>query len=276
MSVEFESVSEAAAFLRERGPAPRVWIILGTGLGALADRMAGAVTVPYHEIPHFPASTAPGHAGDLLLGELAGVPVAVMQGRFHVYEGYSFGDIVLPVYVAKALGAERLFVTSAVGGVNPHLQKGDIVCIDDHINLMGDSPLRGQNDERLGPRFPDMSEPYDRELLETAVVEARKLGFSAPRAVLAAVPGPQLETRAEYRWIRQMGADVVGMSTVPEAIAAKHAGVLASAFSVVTDMCFPDALEPVNVEEIIAVANESAPRLQSLLLALLNGLGHAS
>ncbi|MEE8106648.1 MAG: purine-nucleoside phosphorylase [Planctomycetota bacterium] len=276
MSVAFESVSEAAAFLRDRGPAPRVWIILGTGLGALADKIAGAVTVPYGDIPHFPRSTAPGHAGDLLLGELAGVPVAVMQGRFHVYEGYSFSDIVLPVYVAKALGAERLFVTSAVGGMNPDLEKGDIVCIDDHINLTGDSPLTGPNDERLGPRFPDMSEPYDRALIETAMVEARKLGFSVPRAVLAAVPGPQLETRAEYRWLRQIGADVVGMSTIPEAIAAVHAGLLASAFSVVTDVCDPDALQPVNVEEIIAVANESAPRLESLLLALLSGLGDAS
>jgi len=269
MSGTYEQIQEAAAFLRARGANPRALAILGTGLGGLGDRLADADAIPYGEIPHFPASTAPGHGGQLVFGRHGDVPLMVMEGRFHAYEGYSLADIVLPIRVARALGAETLLVTSAVGGMNPLYKKGDIVVVDDHINLLGDSPLRGDNDERIGPRFPDMSAPYDPALIDRAERVALDAGFRLPRAVLVAVLGPQLETRAEYRWLRAMGADVVGMSTVPECIAAVHAGMRVCALSVVTDVCLPDALEPVAVAEIIAVANEAAPRLETLLVGLL-------
>jgi purine-nucleoside phosphorylase len=257
---EFNRVSEAAAFLKSSG-APRAFIILGTGLGGLGERIEEAVSVPYESIPHFPRSTAPGHEGELVFGRLADTPVAVMSGRIHFYEGYSLQDVTRPVRVARALGAQTLIVTSAVGGVNPDLEKGEVVAIEDHINLMGDSPIRGVNDDRIGPRFPDMSAPYDAALLD------RLEGVR--RCVLVAVPGPQLETRAEYRYLRQIGADLVGMSTVPEAIAAVHAGLRVCALSVVTDMCLPDELQPVVVEEIIAVANAAAPELGRLVLGVL-------
>jgi len=193
----------------------------------------------------------------------------VMEGRFHHYEGYSLAQVVRPVRVARALGAATLLITSAVGGLNPHYAAGDIVVIDDHINLIGTSPLRGPNDDRIGPRFPDMSEPYDRALVARAEALALEMGCKLPRATLAAVGGPQLETRAEYRFLRRFGTDVVGMSTVPETIAAIHAGLKVCALSVVTDMCLPDALEPAVVEEIIATAKRAAPQLERLLLGLL-------
>jgi purine-nucleoside phosphorylase len=269
MSGQYFQVEAAAAFLRERGASPRALVILGTGLGGFGSRLEECWTVPYDEIPHFPASTSPGHAGQLVFGRCADVEAMVMEGRFHFYEGYSLDEVTLPVRVARALGAQTLFITSAVGGMDPHLRKGDVVAIEDHINLIGDSPLRGPNDDRLGPRFPDLSEPYDRKLMDLAEAIAMEQSFRLPRAVLVAVPGPQLETRAEYRFLRRIGADVVGMSTVPECIAAVHAGLRVCALSVVTDICLPDALEPVEVEKIIAVANEAAPRLESLLLGLL-------
>jgi len=269
MTSHYDKVQAAARALRDHGVAPRVWIVLGTGLHGLGDRIESARRVPYEKIPHFPRSTAPGHAGSLAHGNLDGVPVAVMEGRFHHYEGYSLRDITLPIHAAKALGVRTLLLTSAVGGMHPTHRLGDIVAIDDHINFMGESPLRGENDERLGPRFPDMSRPYDRALLDRAEEIAGRLGFRLPRAVLVAVPGPQLETRAEYRYLRFLGADVVGMSVVPEAIAAAHAGLRTAAFSVVTDLGFPEALEAVSVEKILAVANAAAPRLERLLLELL-------
>jgi len=265
----YEKAEEAAAFLRGKGAAPKALVILGTGLGGLGDRLDGAFTVPYADVPHFPRSTAPGHAGHLVFGRRDGVDAMVMEGRFHYYEGYSLEEVTLPIRVAKALGARTLLITSAVGGLNLGYALGDVVGIEDHLNLMGASPLRGENDERLGPRFPDLSRPYDAALLARADEVAKGAGFAIRRGVLVAVAGPQLETRAEYRWLRSMGADIVGMSTVPECIAAVHAGMRVCAFSVVTDLCDPDHLEPVAVEKIIAVAAGAAPRLEQLLFGLL-------
>jgi purine-nucleoside phosphorylase len=222
----------------------------------------------YSQIPHFPRSTAPSHAGRLLCGTLAGVPLMAMEGRFHFYEGYSLRQVTFPVRVMRAMGAGTLLLTSAVGGMNPHYRLADIAILEDHINLMPDNPLRGINDDRLGPRFPDMSQPYCKTLVEAASQVALQLGIAAHRSVLVAVPGPNLETRAEYRMLRLAGADVVGMSTVPECIAALHGGMQVAAFSVVTDMCLPDALEPAEIERIIAVANEGGQKLERLLLSL--------
>jgi purine-nucleoside phosphorylase len=265
----YERVEEAAAFLRRQGASPRALVILGTGLGGLGDRLTGAHKVPYADVPHFPHSTAPGHAGHLVFGRHEGVPAMVMEGRFHYYEGYELAEATLPIRVARALGARTLLITNAVGGLNLAFTEGDIVAIEDHLNLMGASPLRGPNDERLGPRFPDLSEPYDRALLARAGEVAAAAGIALRRGVLAGVAGPQLETRAEYRWLRAMGADVVGMSTVPECITAVHAGLKVAALSVITDRCDPDHLEPVKVEKILAVAAAAAPRLERLLLGLL-------
>jgi purine-nucleoside phosphorylase len=265
----FEKAEEAARFLRGKGAAPRALVILGTGLGGLGERLEGAFSVPYAEVPHFPRSTAPGHAGRLVFGKHAGVSAMVMEGRFHYYEGYSLDEVTLPVRVARALGARTLLITNAAGGLNLDWAEGDIAAIDDHINLMGVSPLRGENDERLGPRFPDLSEPYDKALLDRAAEVAREHGFALRRGVFVAVAGPQLETRAEYRWLRAMGADLVGMSTVPECIAAVHAGLRVCALSVVTDRCDPDHLQKVDVSKILAVAAAAAPRLERLLLGLL-------
>jgi len=265
----YEKAEEAAAFLRRKGVAPRALVILGTGLGGLGDRLDDAIAVPYGEIPHFPRSTAPGHLGQLVFGSRDGTPAMVMEGRFHYYEGYSLEEVTLPVRVAKALGARTLLITNAAGGLDLDLALGDIVALEDHLNLMGVSPLRGENDDRLGPRFPDLSEPYDRALLARAEEIAHAHGFTLRRGVFVAVAGPQLETRSEYRWLRSMGADLVGMSTVPECIAAIHAGLKVCALSVVTDRCDPDHLEPVAVEKILAVAAAAAPRLEHLLFGLL-------
>ena len=268
-TTEHERVEAAAAYLRDRGVAPRALVILGTGLGGLGERLADPVSVPYGEIPHFPRSTSPGHAGHLVCGRCGDTSTMVMEGRIHFYEGASLADVTRPVRVAKALGARTLLISSAVGGMNPGHRLGDIVAIEDHINFMGDTPLRGPNDERLGPRFPDMSAPYDAALIEHAIAIAQEASFRLLRAVLVAVPGPQLETRAEYRFLSGIGADVVGMSVVPEVIVAVHAGLKVCALSVVTDLCVPGSIEPVNVEQIIAVANEAAPRLEQLILGLL-------
>jgi len=269
----WEEIQEAESWLKARwSGTARAGLILGTGLGGLATRIKTDVAIPYAEIPHFPRSTAPSHAGKLLCGTLEGVPVMAMEGRFHYYEGYSLRQVTFPIRVMKAMGADTLVLTSAVGGMNPQYSLADIVILEDHINLMPDNPLRGVNDDRLGPRFPDMSEPWDRALIEKARRIALKLGISAHKGVLVAVPGPNLETRAEYRMLRMMGADIVGMSTVPECIAAVHAGLKTVGFSIVTDICLPDALEPADISKILKVAAQGGERLESLLVELFREL----
>lgn len=244
---------------------PRVGIILGTGLGELADALEGCSVVPYSAIPHFPRSTVESHAGELHVGTLAGVPVALMKGRVHYYEGYSMHQVTFPVRVLKALGCDVLIITNACGGMNPDMPAGTIVVTTDHINLMGDNPLIGANDDDLGPRFPDMSEPYARALVALAESVALEHKIALQRGVFAAVSGPNLETAAEYRYLRTMGADCVGMSLVPENIVAVHGGQRVLAFNVVTDACLPDALHPVDIAEVLAVAGRTAPVLTRLL-----------
>jgi purine-nucleoside phosphorylase len=266
----YDQIEEAADAIRQAWPhTPHAGIILGTGLGRLAEKIDVAAALDYESIPHFPKSTAVSHRGRLVMGTLEDVPVLAMEGRFHQYEGYPLKKITLPVRVMKRLGAKLLIVSQAVGGMNPYYRPGDVMIIDDHINLMGDNPLVGVNDDRLGPRFPDMSRPYDAELIEKGLEIARQQNFVAHRGVSVAVTGPNLETRAEYRFLRAIGADVVGMSTVPEAIVAVHCGLRTFGLSVVTDMCFPDTLEPANVEHIIATANSAEPKLRALLCGVL-------
>src|SRR5258706_9268813 len=233
-------IRTAAEFLKSRiRHAPKVGIILGTGLGDFADALQDTVVVPYHAIPHFPRSTVEGHAGELHVGRLADHPVAVMKGRVHFYEGYTMRQVSFPVRVLKAIGCDTLVVTNAVGGMNPDMPPGSIVVTTDHINLMGDNPLIGENDDELGPRFPDMSEPYSRALIGLAERCALQLGIPLQRAVLVAVAGPNLETAAEYRFLRWIGADVVGMSLVPENLVAVHGGQRGLALNVVTDAWLP-------------------------------------
>lgn len=265
-----DHIQEACAAIRSRwDQVPHAGIILGTGLGGLVEKIDVQATFDYSEIPHFLKSTATSHQGRLVCGLLEGLPVLAMQGRFHLYEGYPLKQITLPVRVFKALGAELMVVSNAVGGMNPNYACGDIMVIDDHINLMGDNPLIGINDDRLGPRFPDMCAPYDRALGDVALEIARKNNFAAHRGVMVAISGPNLETRAEYRFLRQIGADVVGMSTIPEVIVAVHAGMRTVGLSVITDMCLPDALKPADVPEIIATANAAEPKLTTLVCGIL-------
>ncbi len=241
----FDKIQEAASFIRSHWPqTPHAGIVLGTGLGPLVERIQVEATIDYEAIPHFPKSTATSHKGRLVCGMLEGLPVMAMEGRIHMYEGYPLKLVTLPIRVFKAWELSCWFVTNAVGGMNPMYATGDIMVIDDHINLMGANPLIGINDDRLGPRFPDMCEPYDRKLGQVALEIARKENFACHRGVLVAVAGPNLETRAEYRFLRQIGADVVGMSTVPEVIVAVHSGLRTIGLSVVTDMCLSDALKP--------------------------------
>jgi purine-nucleoside phosphorylase len=243
----------------------RAGIVLGTGLGALARMVDVHATIPYEEIPGFPVPTVESHSGRLLLGTLGGTPVAVMQGRFHRYEGYSLQEVTFPVRVLRALGADTLVVSNVSGGMNPLWGVGELVLIDDHINLLGDSPLVGPNADALGPRFPDMSEPYDLELQRLTMAASLELGIRLNRGVYVAVPGPQLETRAEYRMLRTLGADIVGMSTVPEVIVARHGGMRVLGLSIITDACLPDALEPVDVDRIIEAARAAEPHLTRLI-----------
>jgi purine-nucleoside phosphorylase len=266
-------IAEAVRAVQARmALAPDVAVILGTGLGGLADEMQVAMRIPYEEIPGFPLSTVESHAGRLLLGTLAGRRVVAMQGRFHRYEGYSLQQIAFPVRVLHALGARLLVVSNACGGMHPLWSPGDLMLIADHINLLGDNPLVGPNDDRLGPRFPDMSEPYDARLRALARAVALEQGIPLREGVYVAVPGPNLETRAEYRMLRALGADVVGMSTVPEVIAAVHAGMRVLGVSIITDQCLPDALKPATVERIIAVARAAEPKLSALIRGVLERL----
>jgi purine-nucleoside phosphorylase len=247
------------------GFAPRVAIVLGTGLGALVDMVEVEASLPYDDLPGFPIPTVETHSGRILLGTLGGTPVVVMQGRFHRYEGYTLQEVTFPIRVLKALGADTLVVSNVSGGMNPLWTVGELVLIDDHINLLGDSPLIGPNVDELGPRFPDMSEPYDVELQRLARDAALELGIHLNRGVYVAVPGPQLETRAEYRMLRTLGADIVGMSTVPEVIVARHMDMRVLGLSIITDACLPDALEPVDVTRIIEAARAAEPHLTRLI-----------
>ncbi|MGH7508711.1 MAG: purine-nucleoside phosphorylase [Gemmatimonadales bacterium] len=261
-----ERVQAAVEVVREHARmTPEAGIILGTGLGGLAAEIAAEASVSYEEIPGFPLSTVESHAGRLLLGRLGGRPVVAMQGRFHRYEGYDLAAVTFPVRVMRALGASTLVVSNACGGMNPLWSPGDLVLLSDHINLLGDNPLVGPNDERLGSRFPDMSDPYDAALRAVARAAALELGIVLREGVYVAVPGPSLETRAEYRMLRGMGADVVGMSTVPEVIVAAHAGMRTLGISIITDQCLPDALEPADIGRIIATAARAEPSLTRLI-----------
>jgi purine-nucleoside phosphorylase len=268
-----ERVEAAAAVVRERfGRVPDAAIILGTGLGRLAADMTVEVALEYATLPGFPRATVESHAGRLLCGTLGGRTVVAMQGRFHMYEGYSLQEVTFPVRVLRALGAETLLVSNACGGMHPLWAPGDLMLIADHLNLLGGSPLAGPNDDALGPRFPDMSAPYDPGLRTLAREVARGAGITLREGVYAAVPGPNLETRAEYRMLRAMGADVVGMSTVPEVIVAVHGGMRVLGVSIITDQCLPDALEPATLERIVAVANAAEPHLTTLFRGVLEQL----
>jgi len=251
---------------------PSVALVLGTGLGDVAHHLTSRIEIPYRDIPHFPVSTAPGHHGQLVVGQCGGKTVAVMEGRFHAYEGWSLHDVTYPIRVLRALGATTLILSNASGGMNPLFDKGDLMLITDHINFMGINPLIGPNDESLGPRFPDMSEPYDQKLLALARTVAREEKIPLKEGVYIGVTGPNLETRAEYRFMRMIGADAVGMSTVPEVIVGVHAGFKILAVSVITDRCLPDTLVPLTVEEVIAIAQKAAPILTKLILKTIERL----
>jgi purine-nucleoside phosphorylase len=261
-----ERIAEAVGTIQGRSALrPEVAIILGTGLGGLADRIEVEAEIPYAEIPHFPLSTVESHTGRLLLGRLGGRPVVAMHGRFHRYEGYTLQQVTFPVRVMRALGAGTLVVSNACGGMNPFWSPGDLVLIADHINLLGENPLTGPNDDELGPRFPDMSGVYDPALRALAREVAAERRIQLRSGVYVAVPGPNLETRAEYRMLRAMGADVVGMSTVPEVIVAIHGGIRVMGVSIITDACLPDALEVADITRIIATARTAEPNLTALV-----------
>ncbi len=271
---QYEKITAAATFIAGMwSRKPKVGVILGSGLGGATAAITDKVVIPYDQIPHVARSTAHGHSGQLVCGMLEGVPVVVMEGRQHAYEGYPLQQITFPVRVLQRLGAELLIVTNACGGLNPQYRSGDLMVIEDHINLMGDNPLIGINDERLGPRFPDMSAPYTPALIDDALAVARRENFVAHRGVYVAVTGPNLETRAEYRFLRTIGADVVGMSTVPEVLVAVHAGLRVLGISVITDMCLPDALEVATVEHILATARSAEPKLRSIIVSAVRSAG---
>lgn len=265
-----ERVQRAADMVRVRwNHTPEVAVILGTGLGGLAEAIETRTIVEYPEIPDFPVSTVESHAGRLLCGTLAGKRVVAMQGRFHRYEGYTLQQVTFPVRVLRELGAKRLIVSNACGAVRPDWHPGDLMLIADHINLLGDNPLIGPNDDRLGPRFPDMSQPYDERLRALARDVARENAITLREGVYVAVSGPNLETRAEYRMVRELGGDVVGMSTVPEVIVAVHGGMRVLGISVITDEAVPETLGVATLEQVIAAANTAQPALTSLVRGVL-------
>ena len=271
MPTQAEKVAAAAEVIRRQwaGKA-RAGIILGTGLGSVAAEIECQAAISFDDIPHFAPARVVSHAGRLVCGNLCGLPVVAMEGRFHAYEGVPLEQTAFPVRLMHALGAELLIVCNASGGMNPRYDKADIVVIEDHINLMGSSPLVGPHEDSLGSRFPDMSAPYDRQLADRALEIARRKNFAAHLGVYVAVLGPQLETRAEYRFLRAIGADIVGMSTVPEVIVAVQCGMRVLGLSAVTDMCLPDALHPVEIEEILAVAAQAQPKLREIILGVLS------
>jgi len=266
MKEYLEQIAEAITYIEKNTDLkPDIGIILGTGLGGLADDIEVESTLSYKDIPHFPISTVETHEGKLLIGKLAGKSVVAMQGRFHFYEGYSMKQITFPVRIMAKLGIKTLLISNACGGMNPQYSRGDIMIIEDHINLIGDNPLIGPNLDEFGPRFPDMSEPWSRELIEKAEQIAKDKQINYQKGVFVAVSGPNLETKAEYRFLHMIGADCVGMSTVPENIVAVHCGMSVLGLSVVTDECFPDTLQPVNIQEIIETANNAEPKLTLIM-----------
>lgn len=258
-----ESVSCIRRYLQS---SPEIGIILGTGLGNLSSQIQERVEIDYGQIPNFPISTSIGHRGILVAGKIAGREVIAMEGRFHYYEGYSMQEVTYPVRVMKTLGAQTLIVSNAAGGMNPEYESGDLMVITDHINLMGDNPLRGPNDDSLGPRFPDMIEPYSNDLVKLTVTIAKRLNIRLHKGVYVGVSGPNLETRAEYRFLRNIGADAVGMSTVPEVIVGAHMGMKVLGISCITDECIPETLKPLDIEKVLAVAKKSEPVLSKLVM----------
>ncbi|MFZ1292559.1 MAG: purine-nucleoside phosphorylase [Melioribacteraceae bacterium] len=264
-----ETLTELRKYSSKEYP---IGIILGTGLGGLVNEINIEHIIDYDKIPHFPLSTVESHSGKLILGSINGKNVVAMQGRFHYYEGYSMQQITYPVRIMKFLGVKTLLVSNACGGMNPIYKKGDIMIMNDHINLLGDNPLIGKNEDSLGPRFPDMSEPYDRNLIELAEKIALENGIKVQKGVYVAVAGPNLETKAEYRFLRATGADVVGMSTIPENIVANHMGIKVLGISIITDECFPDSLKQVNVQEIIETAMNAEPKMTKILKEVIKHL----
>ena len=262
-------IDETIRFIRTKtSSVPHIGIILGTGLGALVQEIEKEIVIDYGDIPHFPVSTVESHQGKLIFGTLAGKKVVAMQGRFHYYEGYTMARITYPVRVMKYLGVETLLISNAAGALNPAFARGDVMLMSDHINLLGDNPLIGPNDESFGPRFPDMSEPYSQDLIQKAESIAAELGVKVQKGVYVAMQGPNLETRSEYRFLRMIGADAVGMSTVPENIVAVHMGMGVFGVSIITDECFPDTLKPITLEEVIAVANKAEPKMTAIMKEL--------
>jgi len=259
-------IAESLEFIRTKtGAKPKIGIILGTGLGGLVKEIKKEVVIDYADIPHFPISTVESHHGNLIFGRLAGKKIVAMQGRFHLYEGYTLKQITFPVRVMKFLGVNNILVSNAAGALNPLFKKGDVMLISDHINLLGDNPLIGPNDDELGPRFPDMSEAYSKEFIALAEQAALDLKIRVQKGVYVAMQGPNLETKAEYRFLRTIGADAVGMSTVPEDIVAVHMGMKVLGISILTDECFPDALKPALLEEILKVATKAEPKMTAIM-----------
>ncbi len=273
MSKLLEMIDETLKVIKEKTAEEYpVGIILGTGLGGLVKEIEIEHEIEYSDLPHFPLSTVESHDGKLIFGKIGDKNIVAMQGRFHYYEGYTMQQITYPVRVMKKLGVETLLVSNACGGMNPIYKRGDVMLMLDHINLLGDNPLIGPNEDELGPRFPDMSEPYNLELIELAEKVALEKQVKLQKGVYVAVPGPNLETKAEYRFLRGIGADVVGMSTVPENIVANHMGMKVLGISIITDECFPDSLQPVNVEEIIATAMEAEPKMTLIMKEVIQKL----
>jgi len=268
-----QNINDALTFIRTKTQDDYpIGIILGTGLGGLGREIQAELTLDYDTIPHFPVSTVESHHGKLIFGTLGGKKVVAMQGRFHYYEGYSMQQITFPVRVMKFLGVQTLCISNACGCVNPLFRKGDIMIIDDHINFLGSNPLIGPNDETIGPRFPDMSQPYSQRLIKLAEEVALELKIKVQKGVYIAMQGPMLETRAEYRMVRALGADVVGMSTVPEVIAAVHQGTEILGISIITDECFPESLKPVDIKDILAVAGEAEPKMTAIFKRVIEKL----
>ncbi|WP_222981761.1 purine-nucleoside phosphorylase [Flagellimonas meishanensis] len=268
-----KQLAESVDYLEKRGfDAPEIGIVLGTGLGQLVDQIEDPITAHYNHIPYFPLATVEFHTGKLIYGTIEAKKVVVMQGRFHLYEGYDFIDITYPIRVMHQLGIKKLFVSNAAGAINLNFKKGDIMLIEDHINLQGGSPLAFKNVAEFGERFVDMSEPYDPDMRQKIELFAKDRGISLQKGVYASVVGPQLETKAEYRMLKTLGADAVGMSTVPEVIVANHLKLPVVAVSVLTDECDPDNLKPIDIQEIIAIANETEPKMIQLFKGLMNAI----